>query len=130
MPSAWRSADRTTQVALGLIVLMYLVVPAVLLLADGIPRYKHTTAAATVAALLIAYGILAALVVPLLRGRRWAWVVLLVFAAWGLVQTAVNFRALGLVLAAADLLLLLSPPVRRYVAPRSPEPGRDAHSPE
>jgi hypothetical protein len=121
MPSAWRSADRTTQLALGLIALIYLGLPPALLLLGGIPHYKHTTTGATVAALVIAYGIVVALVVPLLRGRRWAWVVLLLFAALGLVQSIVNFRASGLAVDVAVLSLLVSPPVRRYVEPRRRE---------
>jgi hypothetical protein len=121
MPAAWRSADRTTRVALGLLALIYLVLPVVSTAIAGIPHNKHATLAGTVVALAIVYCILATFVVSLLRGRRWAWVVLLAFSAVGIIEGIINFRARGLTLSVVILLLLISPPVRRYVEPRHRE---------
>jgi hypothetical protein len=112
--SAWRSVDLTTRVTLLATALLAALLPLV-----GILRLKHATAGTTAAVALVAYAFLAVLFVPFLRGKRWAWIVLLLFYGSTLVQDAFSFRgALATSVAVVEVALLLSPRVRRYVTSR------------
>jgi len=61
-----------------------------------------------------------AVLVALLRRRRWAWLALIALNALVLVSFVWEPDAVGFVLTAPPLALLLSPPIRAYVRARGP----------
>ena len=71
-------------------------------------------------AALVAYAVVAVLVVALLARRRWAWWLLLIVELVAIVPAVAFGDALEIGLQLARIGLLLSPPVRCYVGGREP----------
>lgn len=77
-------------------------------------------------AFAVATALFATIAVGALRGRAWAWPLATVTNALVLVSSLLQFRgaasAVGIALAAASLVLLLSPPVRQGLLGARPGP--------
>lgn len=98
----------------------------------SLARHKHpVSTVALVSVFGFSAALLAVLLVGLVRRRRWAWVVLLAVNGFAVISYAFGSgEAVLLVAYLVGVVLLLSPPMRRYVRRRSParEPPSQADS--
>jgi hypothetical protein len=105
-----RLAEIDTRLVLGAYVALW-IVPWIVSVATG--GFSGHVALSLAAALVFA-----GVVVALVLGQRWAWWLLVFFDSLGVLFSVVDFEGVGyVVLAAASLLLLLSPQIRDHVRP-------------
>jgi hypothetical protein len=90
----------------------------------SLARHKHPVSSALASVFGFSAALLAVLLVGLVRRRRWAWAVLLAVNGFAVISYAVeSSEAVLLVSYLVGVVLLLSPPMRRYV--RRQSPGRE-----
>jgi hypothetical protein len=123
--------DRTTRNVVTAYTLLSVAELVFAIVDTALARHKHpVSTVAFVSVYVFSAALLAVLLVGLVRRRRWAWVVLLAVNGFAVISYALESgRAVLLASYLVGVVLLLSPPMRRYVR-RQPdrEPPSQADS--
>lgn len=110
------SLDGRTRVVLLAVILLAVQPLLIGELSVLLSSHKDSTVVGIVSGFVILITILAMLLVALVRGRRWAWLVLVLLFGFAVVLDAFNFN--GVVKSIIDVIvfaLLVSPPMRRHI---------------